>query len=1025
MRVSGLRGGASLAAMALLVATMAGCGSATGSTGSAGKATSGPAREARYRPIAFANVDGVAVATGGPRLPPGWTLEPAGIQVTTEAQPDGLALSPASRHVYVTTSGQWDESLGVLNTSTLAYHGVPDASAFLGVVAASNGYLYVAAGGRNQVLAYKSGGHDGAIGPSSFSSLIPPLASTSGMGFAAPGYPGREVLGPGGWLYAAGTLSLSQAAIDHVDAAAGTCPGAGDVLGHTGAVGPAPGSCGVVDAIDVGAASTSGGFPVGPVPTRLIPVGQDAYGLALDASARGSTGGETLYVSNWADGADQARAGGNGTVSVVRLAPGGGGGKEIEAVPVGAEPMGIALSPDGRTLAVANALSDTVSLVALAPDGRATSVKNVPVGLGADAPGAAEPVDVAYLPNGDLLVDLFGLNAIELLGPDGQRVPEPIEVKVGQGSFHEVTVPFTMIPTGWMPWTMLVGPPSKRAAGSGPTLYVANFQGMGTDAGLYDPASNYVGAHATEGSLSVIDLPSGLASGNPGLSLMTAQAISADQLAPFVIPGYESPATDPCMAVPMPGGGEAYSPLVCEAARGQIDRKDLHMVDLHIVIVLRENKTVDSMLGYLHTKLPAVNATTADETYGPSTTPNLARLALEFGIDDNNYVAGDESETGHLTLTSGETTPATELFVHVNNDAGYRGNRNGDPLDEIDYPPHRLADEALQAGYSERTYGGDLNPSSPALANEVPESIWGNASSPAFTGTNTDFPDTNRVGIVLKGETVSKAWDSLVSSTPPPMFGKEIGLCGGPSRFCDYSGASPGDYAKYSLAGWSAAYERCRARGGSNSSCQSAMPALSIIELPDDHTDVFNDGNNPLMWAPQVMVANNDYATGELVQGLSESPFWKDTLVMIMEDDTQFTADHVNALRSYVVTAGGLAARLGPAGKASFQVSSFCGVDKTVEDLLGLPPMAICDATSYPLDSIVASSVPTGPVPTYRAVVPGTPPLLPYPKPGSPRFEPWCAGGKPLEIGFSGLLHYREVECLASEVGALAINHGA
>ncbi|NNN21399.1 MAG: hypothetical protein HKL80_05275, partial [Acidimicrobiales bacterium] len=313
-----------------------------------------------------------------------------------------------------------------------------------------------------------------------------------------------------------------------------------------------------------------------------------------------------------------------------------------------------------------------------------------------------------------------------------------------------------------------------------------------------------------------------------------------------------------------------------------------------------------------------------------------------------------------------------------------------------------------------------LNPNSPAQANDIPGDIWGNGSGPVFSGTNTDFPDTNRINIFDKGSTIDKGWDSLNSQVPPPMFGKQVGLCGGPSGYCNYPGASPSDYSKYSLAAWSSSYNQCMKGGGTDTSCQSAMPSLSILEVPDDHTDVFNNGNNPVMWAPQVMVANNDLATGNMVSALSKSPFWKDTLVMIVEDDTQFTGDSVNVLRSYVVTAGGLARVLGPNGQVSHQVSSFCSVDKTVEDLLGLAPMTVCDATAMPLDSIVANSLPSGSLSTYTPVQPTTPTFLPYPAAGSPQLKPWCATNKPTGIGYAGLVHYGSIECLGSFIGAVA-----
>jgi DNA-binding beta-propeller fold protein YncE len=976
---------------------------------------------ATYTVATLTGSDGTGISTKGVRMPSGWTLRPFGTQVTTEAQPDGVAVSPDGSTVYAPTSGQWNESLTVLDTKSLAVHSVPDGSAFLGTVAAPGGAIYVAAGGRNQILQYTADGANGAVGPSDFKALIPPLASSAGMGFAAPGYPGNMVLGPDNWLYAAGTLPMKASEITAADPQTGTnpCPGNSDTgfkATSAGTLRPPqspvtmPTSCSVVDAIQI----APGGAKTGPTPpTHLIAVGQDAYGIAIAPTS------STLYVSNWADGSNKSRGAGNGTVSVVRLAA-DGTGREIQTIPVGLQPMGIALSPDGHTLAVADAMSDEISLLSLAPDGSVTSSSTEKVGLAADGgPGGSEPVAVTYAPDGRLLVSLFGYNAIEVMASNGQPISQTIGVSTG-GSSSKVTVPFTLIPTGWMPWAMGVGPEPAGTPSPGVSrLYVANYQGNGASSGLYDPASDTVGANGTEGSLSVIDLPPvGTGTGNASLSTSTAQAIAADDFLPYVDAAYRDPATDPCMAAALPDGTSTFSPLICAASRGRVDRKSLH-----VVVVLRENKTVDSMLGYLHSTLPALDARQQFETYGPGQSSNLAQLATHYGIDDNSYVAGDESATGHTTLASGETTPQTELFVHVDNDAGYRGSRKNDPLSSVDNTTTRLSDEALAAGASELTYGGDLNNNSPSSVNDVPAAIWGNASSPAFTGQNTDFPDTNRAEILTTGVTTSMAWDSLVSATPPSMFGKPIGLCGSSAGFCDYPHSTPNDYSKYSVAGWTASYRQCISRGGTDDHCQSTMPNLTVAEMPDNHTDVFNNGNNPMMWAPQVMVANNDQATGELVAGLSQSPFWSHTLVMVIEDDTQFTADHVNALRSYVVTAGGLAAPLGTTGKVSHQVSSFCGVDRTIEDLLSLPSMEACDATAAPLDSLVAATIPTGTLKRYSPVTPNTPIFLPFPSARSVQLTLWCAGNKPTGIGFEGLLHYQNQECAASSVGALEVSH--
>ncbi len=942
--------------------------------------------------------NGTLVANGGPRMPSGWTLQPAGSQIQTQAQPDGMSLSPDGKNLYVVTSGQWDEDLGVINTSTLKISNAPAASSFMGVQEDSNGNIFVAGGGRNLVYVYKDNGNSTATAPAnSLNSVIPPLAKPKGIN--TPGYPSNMVLDKNnGWLYVAGNLSMPQSAITQADPSAGNCPNGSDNFTYK-SNSPSPASCSVVVGINISQLNQT----TLTAPEVLIPVGQDAYGISFNPVSN------MLYVSNWADGSNISRGlDQNGTVSVVKINQ-NGTGQEVQNIQVGQQPTGLALAPNGKELAVANTMSDSVSLITLNSSGMADNIKSYPVGLSLVGISGSQPVAVQFSPDSSkLFVALFGLNQVEVMSFTGSPIPQKIKFNQSGGTAGSVTIPETLIPVGDMPIALTVGPNPK---GGGYRLYVANYQGEGSGPGFYFPASDTLGNTLVQGTISAISFANGSAK---ELNFDTAQSVAADDMLPLFSAAVKSPETNACLATPNPNGSTSYSNLICAASKNQIPRKDLH-----VVILLRENKTVDSMLGYLGGQLN-MTASQQYQTYGPDITANLSSIALKYGMNDNNYVAGDESGTGHEMLTGGMYLLTTELFVHVNNDFGLRGNRNNDPIGQVDNTHTRLADEMYKAGYSERTYGGDLNSNSPANANEIPESIWGNASSNIFAGTNTDWPDTSRAGIFDSGSTVDYGWDTLNSVTPPADFGKQIGLCGGPTGFCDYPDSSPNNYSKYSVAGWTAGYNTCIAQGKADSTCQQIMPSLSILEVPDDHTDVFNNGNNPMMWSPQNMVANNDYATGQIVQTLSKSPFWKNTLVMIIEDDTQFVGDSVNALRSYIVTAGGLAKSLGPNKQVSNQVSSFCAIDKTIEDIFSLKSMGVCDATSMPLDSLVVNSIPTQNVPTYSAIVPTTPPFNPYPTLGSQRLKPWCSSNSPNGIGYNAMLHNQFVECLGSFIGSEA-----
>jgi hypothetical protein len=111
------------------------------------------------------------------------------------------------------------------------------------------------------------------------------------------------------------------------------------------------------------------------------------------------------------------------------------------------------------------------------------------------------------------------------------------------------------------------------------------------------------------------------------------------------------------------------------------------------------------------------------------------------------------------------------------------------------------------------------------------------------------------------------------------------------------------------------------------------------------------------------MVADNDYAVGQLVELISNSPFWKETAICILEDDSQAGYDHVDSHRStaYVIS---------PFIKKGTVDSRFYNTDsmlRTMELLLGMPPMSQFDAVAPPFQffSPTASNIEP-----YKAIKP-------------------------------------------------------
>src|SRR5213078_2568117 len=75
---------------------------------------------------------------------------------------------------------------------------------------------------------------------------------------------------------------------------------------------------------------------------------------------------------------------------------------------------------------------------------------------------------------------------------------------------------------------------------------------------------------------------------------------------------------------------------------------------------------------------------------------------------------------------------------------------------------------------------------------------------------------------------------------------------------------------------------------------KGTMPALCMLLLPNGHTA----GTRPGIPTPRALVADNDLALGRIVDRLSHSRFWKETLVLVIEDDSQFGLDHVDGHRT-------------------------------------------------------------------------------------------------------------------------------
>ena len=120
------------------------------------------------------------------------------------------------------------------------------------------------------------------------------------------------------------------------------------------------------------------------------------------------------------------------------------------------------------------------------------------------------------------------------------------------------------------------------------------------------------------------------------------------------------------------------------------------------------------------------------------------------------------------------------------------------------------------------------------------------------------------------------------------------------------------------------------------------LPNFTVMRLSNDHTSGLRAG----VPTPQFYVAENDYAVGKVVEEVSKSPFWKDTAIVIVEDDAQDGSDHVDAHRSVALVISAYNRK----GALVHDFHNTVSLIRTMEILLGIPPMNKLDATASPID---------------------------------------------------------------------------
>jgi YVTN family beta-propeller protein len=141
----------------------------------------------------------------------------------------------------------------------------------------------------------------------------------------------------------------------------------------------------------------------------------------------------------------------------------------------------------------------------------------------------------------------------------------------------------------------------------------------------------------------------------------------------------------------------------------------------------------------------------------------------------------------------------------------------------------------------------------------------------------------------------------------------------------------------------------------------NAVPQFNSLRFINDHTEGQRIGRP----TPFAHVADNDLAVGMFIEYLSKSPIWKETAVFILEDDAQNGPDHVDAHRTTAYVAGGFVKRK----FTDHTMYSTSSMLRTIELILGLPPMSQYDAAAEPMWRCFSSTADITPFTSVPALV--------------------------------------------------------
>jgi len=360
----------------------------------------------------------------------------------------------------------------------------------------------------------------------------------------------------------------------------------------------------------------------------------------------------------------------------------------------------------------------------------------------------------------------------------------------------------------------------------------------------------------------------------------------------------------------------------------------------HVVYIIKENRTYDQLFG----DIKEANGDPSLVMYGDDITPNQHKLARQFGVLDNFYDSGEVSGDGHPWSMAAITTDYNEKAWPIQYRGGERDYDSegtvGDivPFDrgipDVNEPATGyLFDNLARHRASYRHYGEYIET---RWCEELEQNY-----TPAATGAPTGQPPKCERRDIKPGEDLPPQMGGGKSQYQYviPLMAYNIPVKADlrnhfDPKYPDFKVEFPDQFRVDEFLREFAGFVAARKSGKGEQ-----LASFALVRLPNDHTAGTKIGSP----TPNACVADNDLAVGRVVEAISNSPYWDDTAIFVLEDDAQNGADHVDAHRSIALVVSKYSPR-SPQPIVDHNFYTTVDMIHTMETLLGLPPMNNNDA---------------------------------------------------------------------------------